>query len=154
MSIRRINKLTPKQTKAIAIIGPEDTVWAGVKKCVAVGLVTPETFYKRWVKDEAFLNALNTERERLLGALADRLKARAMAESDRLFQQMIEIAAGEKRANTPQIEAIKYVLDRAGIDTTGGEKRGNLFVMIQQRIMQQVASPAMAVVEEKKASDE
>jgi hypothetical protein len=145
MSTRRINKLTPKQTKAIAIIGPEDTVWAGVKKCAAEGLVTYDTFYKRWVKDEAFLAALNEERERLLGALADRLKARAMAEADRLFQKLIDIAVGDAKANQAQIEAIKYVLDRAGIDSSGVSKRANWLVLIQQRIIERAPAPGEAV---------
>lgn len=135
--------LTNRMHQGLVILVRSDTVWAGVQECVKQGIVTDNTFYHDWINDERFLKALNEGRAKVLGEVADRVKAKALAHVDEIFWRMIQAAKGELKLSAPQLAAMQYVLDKAGVDAPGKTERTNLFAAIMVRIQNREKSPAM-----------
>lgn len=137
--------LTAKQQRAIAICAGEVTNSDGVKKCIEQRVCSDSTFYERWMKQAMFVQALNDAREKSLGDVAERCRNRCIAEADGLTAEAIEIAYGRKKATAVQLDAIQYVLDKAGVDNAGKAQRKNLLALIGIRIEQGAPSENMEV---------
>jgi len=143
--IRDASGLTAKQRLAIPIIAGAESVWKGVQECIEKKVCRMATFYDEWQKEDAFVEALNTERERIHGAAADRARNRAILWFDTLITRMLKVAMGQEKATTVELEAMKYMLDRAGIDATGKKDRANLFAAVLLRIENREPSRQMDV---------
>lgn len=140
---RNKDGLTNRMQQAMPMLVRSDTVWAGVQECIAKGIITENVFYTEWTNDERFLKALNDGRAKVLGEVADRVKAKALAHVDEIFWLMIQIAKGEAKVSAPQLAAMQYVLDKAGVDAPGKTERTNLFAAIMVRIQNREKAPAM-----------
>ena len=57
-------ELTDKQKLSLVLIGAAKSVHAGVMECVRQKIVSRDWFYRHWLKNPAYVEATNAERDR------------------------------------------------------------------------------------------
>ena len=108
------NGLTDKQKQSIPVIASAVTVYEGVRQCVEQRIVSRDHFYHVWKKEPPFVAALNAERERIQGEVAERVRQRFLMSVERVVDTVIKHATSSR---ADALRGAEIVLNSIGIDT-------------------------------------
>ena len=112
-------ELTDKQKLSLVVIGAAKSVHAGVMECVRQKIVSRDWFYRHWLKQPAYVEAMNAERDRLQGEIRTRVANQLLANVEDVLENLIAHAKSS-RGDSPRCAEI--VLGLLGFDTGRGNR--------------------------------
>jgi hypothetical protein len=104
--------LTEKQRQSLQVVGRSATLHAGVKECVALGIISStEYFYHEWWKQDPYVEAIAAERMRVFGENKHRTQSKTNAWHDDVVNALIGLAL---TAGPQQLAAIRTFFEMEG----------------------------------------
>jgi len=127
--------LTPRMVRALGIMATCPAPWNGVQELDAKKIVARSTYYADWMRDPAWVKAVNEVRDEFQGTIRRRAYEQIGANVEAHLAMLQNIAMGKTEAKPGQVEAIREVLRIGGIDGQQQGGGGDIFLYLRLEIL-------------------